>query len=60
LKDNLECNDRGDGFYSWQSDEGGAIPDQDVSRFDSDEMSPMYENRCITVGLVQMRLPSRG
>jgi hypothetical protein len=24
--------------------------------FGSDEMSPLYENRCLTVGLVQMRL----
>jgi hypothetical protein len=24
----------------------------DTSRFDSDEMSPLYENRCLTVGLV--------
>ena len=23
-------------------------------RFGSDEMSPLYENRCLTVGLVQM------
>ena len=57
-KDNLECNSRGDGgLYSWQSGEGGRYPIRwDASRFSSDEMSPLYENRCLTVGLVQMRL----
>ena len=29
------------GLYSWQSGEG--------ARFDSDEVSPLYENRCLTV-----------
>jgi hypothetical protein len=28
----------------------------DHLRFDSDEMSPLYENRCLTVSLLQMRL----
>ena len=43
-----ECHSRGDGgFYSWQS--GKEVRDligRDVSSFDSDEMSPLYENRC--------------
>jgi hypothetical protein len=57
--DNLECNSRrGPGLYSWQSGEGARYPIRwDASRFDSNEMSPLYENRCLIVGLVQMRLP---
>ena len=44
-------------LYSWQSGEGARYPIRlDASRFDSDEMLPLYENRCLTVGLVQMRL----
>jgi hypothetical protein len=54
-KDNLECNSRGGrGLYSWQSGEGARYPIRwNAPRFGSDEMSPLYENRCLTVGLVQ-------
>jgi hypothetical protein len=48
---------RGRGLYSWQSGEGAQYPIRwDASRFDSDEMSPLYENRYLTVDLVQIRL----
>jgi hypothetical protein len=51
-KDNLECNSRGEReLYSWQSGEGARYPIRwDASSFGSDEMSPLYEHRCLTVG----------
>jgi hypothetical protein len=46
-----------EGLYSWQSGEGRDTPiGWDTSRIGSDEMPPLYENRCLAVGLVQMRL----
>jgi hypothetical protein len=48
---------RGRGLYSWQSGEGARYPIRwDASRFNSDEISPLYENCYLAVGLVQMRL----
>jgi hypothetical protein len=44
----------GGGLYRWQSGEEARYPIRwDASRLDSDEISPLYENRCLTVGLVQ-------
>jgi hypothetical protein len=52
-----ECNSRGDeGLYSWQSGEGARYPIRwDARGFGSDEMPLLYENRCLAVGLVQIR-----
>jgi hypothetical protein len=53
-KDNLECNNRGDGGFivgkaaRGRDTRSGGTP----QGFGSDEMSPLYENRCLTVGLV--------
>jgi hypothetical protein len=53
-----ECNSRGDGgFIVGKAARGARYPIRwDASRFDSDEMSPLYENRYLTVDLVQIRL----
>ena len=57
-RDSLERNSRGDGGFIVGKAAKGGIPDQvgKASRFDSDEMSLLYENRCLTVGLIPMRL----